>query len=290
MALKSWFGGKQKAPQELTIDDLIVLERYEEAESRLLAKLKTTPNDLHSHLKLAEVYTQLKHHDKAVDEFEFVAEEYASDGFYDKGIALLSKAMKLAPLDQSLRLKVDKFQREKSMEVVRSLALEGLRAAGGQRAGTSALELQRLWHNLANSTVVQHLPGEQLKRLFSSMQLVHFEAKEVVAEEGSREAFLLLLVRGVVETYVPNVPGGREMTLRSFTSGDIVGESALLERGAWPAFYRANEPTTALRLTREGFEQALVGNTDPRGLIEVLREQHNDRDVAATLRRLRASA
>ena len=290
MALKGWFGGKQKAPQELSIDDLTVLERYEEAEVRLLAKLKGSPNDLHSHLKLAEVYTQLKRYDKAVDEFDFVAEEYAGDGFYDKGIALLSKAMKLAPLDQSLRHKVEKFQREKSMELVRSLALEGLRAAGGQHAGTSALELQRLWHNLANSTVVQHLTGEQLKHLFSSMQLVHFETREVIAEEGSREAFLLLLVRGVLETYVANVAGGREMTLRSFTSGDIVGEAALLERGAWPACYRANEPTMALRLTREGFEQTLVGNSDPRGLIEVLREQHNDRDVAATLRRLRASA
>lgn len=289
MPLKGWFGGGQKAPQEFTIDDLIVLERYEEAEAKLLAKLKTNQDDLHSHLKLAEVYTQLKRYEKAVDEFNHVAEEYASDGFYDKGIALLSKAMKLAPLDQSLRFKVEKFQREKSMEHVRALALEGLRQAGGQRAGTSALELQRLWHNLANSAVVQHLPGEQVKRLLSAMNLVHLEAKATVAEEGSREPFLLLVVRGVIEAYVTNL-GSREMTLRSFTSGDIVGESPLLERGTWPANYRASEATTALRLMREGLEQTLVGNPDPRGFLEVLREQHNDRDVAAALRRLRASA
>ena len=288
MALKGWFGGGgQKAQQEYTIDDLIVLERYEEAEAKLLAKLKTQ-DDLHAHLKLAEVYTQLKRYDKAVDEFNYVAEEYAADGFYEKGVALLSKAMKLAPLDQTLRFKVEKFQREKSMEQVRALAIEGLRQAGGQRAGTSALELQRLWHNLANSSLVQHLPGEQLKRLFSSMQLVHLEAKATVAEEGSRESFLLLIVRGVLEAYT--LIGGRETTLRSFTSGDMVGEVALLERNAWPANYRVAEPATALRLTREGLEQTLVGNPDPRGFLEALREQHNDRDVGATLRRLRASA
>jgi cyclic nucleotide-binding protein len=288
MALKGWFGGSgQKAQQEYTIDDLIVLERYEEAEAKLLAKLKTQ-DDLHARLKLAEVYTQLKRYDKAADEFSYVAEEYASDGFYDKGIALLAKAMKLAPLDQSLRLKVDKFQREKSMEQVRALALEGLRQAGGQSAGTSALELQRLWHNLANSTLVQHLPGEQVKRLFSAMQLVHLEAKTVVAEEGSGESFLLLIVRGVLEAFV--LLGGRETTLRSFTSGDMVGEAALLERSAWPANYRVAEPATVLRLTREGLEQTLVGNPDPRSFLEALREQHNDRDVAAALRRLRASA
>jgi len=288
----NWFrGGKkqqqQQEPQEYTIDDLIVLERYEEAEAKLLAKLKAQ-DDLHAHLKLAEVYTQLKRYEKAADEFNYVAEEYASDGFYDKGIALLAKAMKLAPLDQTLRFKVEKFQREKSMEQVRALALEGLRQAGGQRAGTSALELQRLWHNLATSTLVQHLPGEQVKRLFSSMQLVHLDAMGGVAEEGSRESFLLLIVRGVLEAYV--LLEGRETTLRSFTSGDIVGEAALLERSAWPAHYRVAEPAIALRLTREGLEQTLVGNPDPRGFLEALREQHNDRDVAAALRRLRASA
>ncbi|HEY4596114.1 MAG TPA: hypothetical protein VIJ02_06900, partial [Thermoanaerobaculia bacterium] len=74
----NWFrGGKrQQEPQEYTIDDLIVLERYEEAEERLRARLKSTPADLHSHIKLAEVYTQLKRFEKAVDEYVYAAEEY----------------------------------------------------------------------------------------------------------------------------------------------------------------------------------------------------------------------
>ncbi|HEX7183337.1 MAG TPA: cyclic nucleotide-binding domain-containing protein [Thermoanaerobaculia bacterium] len=292
MGIKNWFGGgakqaqKQKE-QDYTIDDLIVLERYDEAAERLKAKVKINPQDLHSHLKLAEVYAQLRQFDKAVDEFGFVAEEYAQDGFYDKGVALLSKAQKLAPLDQSLRFRIERIQREKSMEHVRAIALEGLRQAGGQQAGTSALELKRLWHNLVSSTVVQHLPGDQLKRLFSAMKLVHLEAKAPVADEGSQEAFLLLIVNGVVEAFVKD--SGKEMAIRSFGSGDIIGEAPLLERGAWPAGYRVSEPANVLKLTREGLEQSLVGNPDPRGFLEVLREQHNDRDVAATLRRLRGA-
>ena len=295
MGIKSWFGGgnkaaQQKQPQqqqEYTIDDLVVLERYDEACERLKAKLKLNPSDLHTHLKLAEVYAQLKQYDKAVDEFGYVAEEYAQDGFHDKGIALLSKAQKLAPLDQSIRFRIDKIQREKSMEHVRAIAIEGLKQAGGQQAGTSAVEMKRLWHNLASSLVVQRLSGDQLKRLFSAMKLVRLEASSVVAEEGSREAFLLLIVNGVIEAFVRE--SGRDMTVRSFSSGDIVGEAALLERGVWPANYRVAEPTTALRLTREGLEQTLVGNPDPRNFLEVLREQHHDRDVAATLRRIRNS-
>lgn len=287
----NWFRGKkQQEPQDYTIDDLIVLERYEEAEGRLRAKLKDNPNDLHSHLKLAEVCTELRQFEKAVEAYVFVAEEYAQDGFHDKGIALLSKAMKFAPLDPSLRFKVEKLQREKSMEHVRSLALEGLRQAGGTQAGTSALELKRLWHNLATSSMVQGLAGtgEQLKRLFASMQLVRFEPQAVLVREGSRDAFLLLIVIGVVDAAAE--AGGRVMTLRSFTSGDIVGEGVLLERGAWPADYRAAEAVTALKLTRESLEKCLVGNSDPRGFLETLRGQHNDRDVLATVRRLRTDS
>lgn len=299
MGIKSWFGGGSKQDQkpgqkpgkkeeEYTIDDLIVLERYDEAVEHLKSKIKLNPNDLHLHLKLAEAYSGLRQYDKAVDEFGYVAEEYAQDGFYDKGMALLSKAQKLAPMDQSLRYRIERIQREKSMENVRGIALEGLRQAGGQKAGTSAVELKRLWHYLATSTVVQHLAGDQIKRLFSSMELTRLDKDSVIAEEGSRESFLLLIVNGVVEAFFREA-GGKEMAIRSFTSGDIVGESALLERGAWPAHYRAAEPVIALKLTREGLEQTLVGNPDPRNFLEVLREQHNDRDLAATLRRLRTA-
>jgi CRP-like cAMP-binding protein len=309
VGIKSWFGGgaNKATPQEYTIDDLVVLERYEEAGDRLRAKLKTNSEDLHTHLKLAEVYTHLKQHEKAVDEYGFVAEEYASDGFYDKGIALLSKAMKLAPLDTSMRFKIDRMQREKSMEHIRGLALEGLRAAGGQKAGTSALQLGRLWHNLVGSSLVEHLSGEQLKRLFSNMELIELPAGTLLAREGSQEAFLLLLVQGLIEVSVPisganpanptnpanaaNIAGtGKTTVLRSFTSGQIVGESALLERGSWPADYQVTEPLLALKLTREGLEKSLLGNSDPRAFLESLREQHNDRDVAASLRRLRTGA
>jgi tetratricopeptide (TPR) repeat protein len=283
----NWFRGgkKQQGPQEYTIDDLIVLERYDEAGERLRARLKEAPTDLHTHLKLAEVHTQLKQFEKAVDEYVFVAEEYAQDGFHDKGIALLAKAMKLAPLDQALRFKSEKLQRGKNMEHLRTLALEGLRQAGGIH-GETALELKRLWHHLAGSTVVQNLPGESLKRLLSAMQLVRFEPGMPIAKEGSQEAFLLLIVQGVVEASV--TAGGNAVSLRSFGSGDVLGEAALLERGSWPAAYHSAEPVTALKLTRERLETCLAGNADPRGFLETLREQHNDRAVAALVGRLRS--
>ncbi|HSF38777.1 MAG TPA: cyclic nucleotide-binding domain-containing protein [Thermoanaerobaculia bacterium] len=291
LALKDWFrgGSRKDGPQEYTIDDLIVLERYDEAADRLQAKLKTSPNDLHSHLKLAEVYTQLQRFDKAVIEYGFVADEYARDGFFDKGIAVLSRAVKLAPMDVSLRHKIERFQNDKSMEHVRGMALEGLRQAGGQTGGTTALELQRVWHKLVRSSAVQALPGEQLKRLFAAMKLVRYPEGAALASEGSPEAFLVLVVEGVIDCSIAD-PGSRPVSVRTFSSGDILGESTLLERTPWPATYRATEAVTALTLNREGLEKTLLGNPDPRGFLYALRLQHTDRDVLTTVRRLRGVA
>jgi tetratricopeptide (TPR) repeat protein len=290
VALRSWFGGgKGRSPeQEYTIDDLIVLERYEEAAGRLREKLKVNPQDLHSHLKLAEVYTELREVDRAVDEYAFVADEYAQDGFYDKGIALLSRASKLAPHDASLRERIEAQQREKSMDHVRVLAIDGLRQAGGDADGTSALELQRLWHYLAHSPLVQTMPGELLKRLFAAMQLHRLEPGSVIAQEGSQEPFLLLIARGGVEATAV-LAGGAAVLVREFGPGDVIGEAALLERGAWPADFRVNEAATVLQLTRAGLEKCLVGQSDPRGFLELLRGQHHDRDVAAAVQTLRGS-
>jgi len=286
--LRSWFGGMGKGSKEYTIDDLIVLERYEEAADRLREKLKANPQDLHSHLKLAEVYTELRQLDRAVDEYAFVADEYAQDGFYDKGIALLSRASKLAPNDASLRERIDGQQREKSMDHVRVLAIEGLRQAGGQVEGTSALELQRLWHNLAPSPLVQVMPGEQLKRLFGAMQLHRLEAGTVIAQERSQEPFLLLIARGTV-TAKMSLATGAVTLVRELGPGDVMGEAALLERGAWPADYQVGEAATVLQLTRAGLEKCLVGQTDPRGFLELLRGQHLDREVAVAVKVLRGA-
>jgi CRP-like cAMP-binding protein len=117
------------------------------------------------------------------------------------------------------------------------------------------------------------------------MEMVRLDAGTTLAREGSQEAFLMLIVTGTVEAAMAD--GGRNVLVRSFTTGDLLGEGAFLERTPWPANYRVTEPLVALKLSRAGLEQALTGNPDPRGFLETLREQHNDRDVATSVRRLR---
>ena len=106
-----------------------------------------------------------------------------------------------------MRKRIEDQQREKSLEHVRVLAIEGLRMASGQAEGPSGLELQRLWHNLASSQLVQQLPGEQLKRLFAAMEIVQLEPRVLVVQEGSRDAYLLVVVRGIDSSSVVSLVG-----------------------------------------------------------------------------------
>ena len=287
MVFKKLFGGGEKPQQALDIDDLIVLERYEEAEARLKAKLKLTPNDLHSHVKLAEVYTAVNELAKAVDAYVYASQEYADDGFHEKAIALLAKAAKLAPLDPSLPQRVERLEQKKRLEHTRQAAVEGLnlqRRAVGETRPMSLLDAQQLWLDLAESALVKRLPADQLRRLFGAMMTLRPTAGTVLAERGARQEELYVVVRGTVEAVFARPAG--DTVLRTFGGGDVFGESVLFEHRPWPARFRVAERAVLLRLDKGGLEQALLGNSDPRGLIDALREQRHDPAVNAAASKL----
>ncbi len=275
--------------KEMSIEDLITLERYEEAEQRLKARLKQNPKDLHAHLRLAEVYVSLKHVEKALDEYTFVADTYADDGFFDKSIALLGKAAKLAPGDDQIPRRIERYRRLKKLEARRRLAIEGLltnTTTATSSAANRALEVEMLWNKIARSHLVEQLDGEKLKKLFSVMVMQHVKEGEEIARPTAKHEVLYLVVAGEIEATAQ--VGGQSLTIRSFTTGDVIGESALLERKIWPAVYRVKESGTVFTLSRDGLAQAMIGNDDPVGFLSVLRQQNNDRDVAGKLQRLRA--
>lgn len=290
--IKNLFGksAKKESDKELSVEDLVTLERFDEAAEKLRQRLKLVPKDLYAHLKLAEVYVALKEVTKALDEYGYVADMYADDGFFDKGIALLGRAAKLAPGDDMLPRRIERYKAMKLSEARRRLAIEGLRenktAMGGATAGDSALEIELLWNKIAKSHVVAQLEAETLKKLFSVMEMMRLKTGTVLAEEGSNLPYLFMVVDGTVDATA--VIGGRSLPLKSFTTGDLIGDSALFEHKPWPATYTVQLPAVAFKLGREGLESVLVGQADPIAFLSVLRQQHHDRDIAAAAYKLRA--
>ena len=293
MVLNKLFGKKPAAGSnkskeaELTLEDLIALERYEEAAEMLRQRLKMFPKDLHAHLKLAEVYVSLKNAAKALDEYLFVADVLAEDGFFDKGIAILQKAAKLAPGDDQIPRRLERYKNMKVMERRRDLAIEGLMAnksTGVHTAGNTQLQMQLLWNKIAKSPIVARIEPEQLKKLFSVMEMIKLKAGDWLVRTGQIEPTIYLIIDALIE--VEAQAAGRTFNIRNFSSGDLIGDAALLENKPWPGDYKIATAGNAFKLNRDGLQIAMMGLADPREFLTILRVQGNDRDVAANVQRL----
>lgn len=288
MAKKRWFDTEKAASpgEDFSIDELIVLERYDEAERQLQEILRKNHRDIRAHIKLAEVYEASQSYQKAAESYSFAAEEYARDGFHDKGLALLKKAIKLRPLDDHLQRMAEAFRQGKQLEESRGRVVDELRALSnsGQVQENLALEVQRLWPYLVKSSVVRRLDDRLLLLFFAPMRVFRREAGDHLIEPGARLEMLFLIGEGTVEAVAPKA--GVETVLRTFGPGDVIGESALFERKPWPTTYRVSDDLLFFALDRAGLERCLTGNPDPRRFLSALRDQHNDRDVVAMVERL----
>jgi hypothetical protein len=287
--LKKLFGKKDGSQeQQYTIDDLIVLERYPDAEQRILEDLKFRRDDLNLHLKLADVYVGMRNVQKAVEEYVWVAEKYAADGFHERAVAVLTKARRLNPMDDTLPARIERFEVSRKLEHSRTLAQDGFLSGMHTKemgSGTAVMEFQSIWRNLTKSRLLRELSGDQLKLFFQGVNLVYLNPGQTLAERGNKDEALYILVSGDVVASVVD-GNGTNVDVRTFASGQVVGESTLFERKPWPATYKAKSKATLLKLTQPGLQVCLTGNPDPRGFLDVLRREQNDREVGQSLARM----
>ncbi len=264
---------------ELTVDDLIVLERYDEALLKLEKRLKQRPHDHHARLKLAEVLGKVGRGSAALTEYLNVAEAFAGDGFQDKALAIVNRALRMAPEDPALIRMAYRLKEARSLDGTREVALQALHRAfeGGARRDEEAnlqLKCEQLWQQLRGLEIIRRFDEDQLARLLSSMEHREILPEKVVAERGEQKPELLLLLGGEIAAYSDD-----DIVLRSFARGKIIGDSALLERRPWAATYRTVSSTSAMVLTFAGLERCVVGNPDPPALLDLLRSQGNDKAI-----------
>lgn len=290
MSMKDWFakrGGKAKEPEVVHIDDLIILRQWDEAERMMKQRLKKNSRDLQAHIKLAKIYESTSRAREAVEEYNYIADRYTSDGHFDKASAVLKKAYRLAPQEGKLIRKRQAVARMKKFDQRLAAVMKSLSVADGQVAAaatSSYLELRHIWSELAVSDLMDRLDNQQLGRLLKVMELRKVPRNRIVVDRGQRLDELYLLTRGKIDAELA-LPNGKTTVIRSIEAGDVIGDQALLERAVWKAVYRTTEPVVLLVLDRPGLEAALQGNPDPRALLNTLREQRLDAEVADAVRK-----
>ncbi len=277
---------KKKQPRAHSIDDLIMLRDYESAEKMIKAQLRDHP-DGQLRMKLGDVLRRQGLGDAAVGEYLGASDEFLQRGFTDRANAALIRAQKISPDRPEIEARVQRMERRKRLDMIRSRALEAL-GDGSEvdetEQRTSQLQLDGVWELLSATEWIHSVANDQLIRILHGMQIQRCASGKRLIAEGALDSALFLLCEGEVE--VRRLGSRGVVALRSFGAGDVLGDKALLDQTAWPASLIAMTDCTVLRLDRSGFEVALAGNQDPRGLIDALRSQHNDDEIVRLVNRL----
>lgn len=280
MAIKDWLNsvtsaaskGGSSPKEDLSIDDLITLERHEEALAQLKIKVKENQRDYRSRTLLADVLLKTGKTSEAIDEYLSVADRYTAEGFHNKGHALIAKLARRLPHDETLQKKMAQIERAKRLERRKQLVADALGATAW------AMELRHHWNELIQGPIIEELSRDQLKKLFPLLSIRRLTEGELLVGHGEAREELYIILTGEIAAEVM-LPSGTYTDLRAFLGGQIIGEHALLQRQAWPASYRAKTVAKVLSLDRQGLEQSLVGEEDPRGFLDLLRAQGNDHHV-----------
>lgn len=293
MAIKDLFSRKKGNPRvrqapQVAVQDLILAEKYDEAERVLNERLKKQPNDTATLRKLADVYAQTHRMDDALREYRRASDLMARDGFHDKAIATLAKAAKVAPGNAEIAVRIQDLRAFKAAEQRGSDAVDGLR---GQERGkaTKWIQMRQHWRRIKMASFVRMLDDDQIPRLFEALETVRVPADGAIARQGDADETLYIVTSGEIRISYRPAGAVKATVLRTYAAGEILGDRVLFERMPWAASYEAAMDSVLLKLTRGGLEKALVGNPDPRQLLNALRSQRRDGEVADLIQKLEQS-
>ena len=111
------------------------------------------------------------------------------------------------------------------------------------------------------------LSPKEIETLARYLRVCSAEAGAIIVKEGRREAYLCLIVKGQV-SIIKEGSGHASKLIGTAGAGRIVGEMSLIDGEPRSASVVADEPTTFVMLTGEGFSR--LSSEVPRLAVKVL--------------------
>jgi rhodanese-related sulfurtransferase len=106
---------------------------------------------------------------------------------------------------------------------------------------------------LLRSPIFERLPPTNLQKILMSLESVHFNAGEVIVEQGSMGDYYYLIKNGHCELTRKPSPNAKEIKLARLTSGDTFGEDSLLSDAPRNGSITALTNVSLLRLNKAQF-------------------------------------
>lgn len=258
----SWFGGEDD------VGILINKRRYGKAARVLREQLKQKPDDVHARQRLADVLVLdgdpiggLKILDRMVDEF-------AEAGFDAKAIAVLKKMQRIDPDRREIEEKLAKLIKRRDKGVWQRIETIASKVPGAaadafmDRAGSQLPAVQ-------GSPLFSTFSAQELLAVIRGLNLLTFEAGEIIVSESEPGDSLFVVAAGVVRIYARDREGHNNQ-IRQLDQGAFFGEISLLSGKPRTATITAATPTEILELDRETLDSIAVQHPQvPKTLKEV---------------------
>ncbi len=276
--LKKLFQRPEEQPEGETarIERLLAEGDLAGAEAELRSRLERYPVNLGARLRLAELYEMRDGPEAAVDEYMRVVDGYLAKDLFDKALGLLRRWEEKAPAAEVVerRRSVEQEQRTRGLRERLVQALEQRPEGAVREESLDAALLRETWGRWCGSPLVEALGEDQLARLLAAADVQRWTPGSTLVRAGQTLPRCWWLLAGMVEVLGP--PDGTDEVRHRFGPGDLFGDRALFEGRAWRSTLRAGEPSIGLRFNKPAVERALLGNPDPRGLIDPLRRYGGD--------------
>ncbi len=299
----SWLQGNKD------VNQLIARGQYPKAIKLLQKHLREDPKSIHLRKMLADVLERDGQRHRAIEVLEGLVQEFSSEGFVTKAIAVLKKIQRIDPeqsdADEMLDTLIKIRSRDRHSKQARSAARPAPRAGGraGGRAGvrpklrlrskkappaegdagleTSVIMPSEFWFEEAAegrdgfnwSPVFNDFSKHELMAMIGGLRLLIKKPGSIVYTEGEPGASLFVLSSGSVRVYRRDATGHNDQ-VAVLHEGEVFGTPSILFGKPRNRTIIALTECELLELHKETFEN--VAKTHPRGA-ELVRELHDTR-------------
>jgi cAMP-dependent protein kinase regulator len=302
----SWFGGAAKDGKAMSVTDLIARKKYDKALELLREQFKHGSRDPRLRLQMADVLVLAGRGKEAVPILVALADEYASDGFAAKAIALFKKIDKIEPGRKDVESKLAGLIQEPSKvplrakppaadaeeefpltdDMFRDQLLDVIQETLAQPAPPASEPLEMPLDESeepARSPLFSDFSPDELMAVMEGLRLLLFEPGDIIITEGEPGDSLFVLTTGTAKAWIRN-PQGRHVQVREMEEGSFFGEIALLTGKPRTATVTAGGHCELLELDRTTLDNIAARHPNVRKVIEDFYKERSGSATEASIR------
>jgi CRP-like cAMP-binding protein len=210
---------------------------------------KLEPDDLRTHVKLAELREKTGGTEEAVADYIHIAGVYAEQGFVVQAIAINKIVLRLDPERTEIKERLKTLSSERGDDwAIRTVSpKDQMQAPGISGKDRAKLSFER-------TPLLSGLSGDELEAFIDSLQLRHVDAEELIFREGDHGNYLYLIGMGNILLRAKDSQG-RKRVFSHLCEGDFFGEYAFMSRAPHSDEAIAETDCSVLMIDRVTFDE-----------------------------------